>query len=208
MTFPHLVSCAWSWVLQPLEQRLTSGAATANEQAFIAAYGAELAAGLEHCRDFAASGGGANAEHLLQIAWEHFYGVLSQVALRPRRPPAFSGLLWPSLAFSGLLWPSLAFSGLLWPSLAFSGLLWPSPPSSSLAHSRPPRPCLTFVCLPVAGDLILPSRGLLSQLGHELQETGSLQLEQVSPKLMQAHHLELAVPGMYTSRYLTWHGMA
>ena len=123
MTFPHLVSCAWSWVLQPLEQRLTSGAATANEQAFIAAYGAELAAGLEHCRDFAASGGGANAEHLLQIAWEHFYGVLSQVALRPRRPPAFSGLLWPSLAFAGLLWPSLAFSGLPWPSLTFSSLL-------------------------------------------------------------------------------------
>ena len=32
---------------------------------------------------------------------------------------------------------------------------------------------------------------------HELQETKSLQLEQVSPKLLQAHQLELAVPGTY-----------
>ena len=36
---------------------------------------------------------------------------------------------------------------------------------------------------------------MLSQLGHELQETKSLQLEHVSPKLLRAHHLELAVPG-------------
>ena len=38
---------------------------------------------------------------------------------------------------------------------------------------------------------------VLSQLGHELQETKSLQLEHVSPKLLRAHHLELAVPGTY-----------
>ena len=38
---------------------------------------------------------------------------------------------------------------------------------------------------------------VLSQLGHELQDTKSLQLEQVAPKLLQARHLELAVPGTY-----------
>lgn len=62
-------------VLLPLEQRLTAGATTANEHAFIAAYGAELGAGLEHCREFANGG----EESVLQLAWEHFYGVLQQV---------------------------------------------------------------------------------------------------------------------------------
>lgn len=36
---------------------------------------------------------------------------------------------------------------------------------------------------------------VLRQLGRELQEVKTLQLEQVSPKLLQAENLELAVPG-------------
>ncbi|KAL1523775.1 hypothetical protein AB1Y20_018699 [Prymnesium parvum] len=38
---------------------------------------------------------------------------------------------------------------------------------------------------------------VLRQLGRELQEAKSLQLEQVSPQLLQANNLELAVPGTY-----------
>ena len=95
-------------VLQPLAQKLDEGALTANERAFVSAYGPDLSAALAHCREFSLGG----AESLLQAAWERFYAVLRQ-------------------------------------------------------------------------------------LGRELQETRSLQLEQVSPELLRAHHLELAVPGTY-----------
>ena len=44
-------------VLEPLAQKLDQGATTANEQAFVCAHGAELAAALEHCREFAAAAG-------------------------------------------------------------------------------------------------------------------------------------------------------
>ena len=63
-------------VLEPLEIRLASGASTANEHAFVAAYGAELSAGLEHCRAFALSG----VDEQLQMGWEHFHGVLSHLS--------------------------------------------------------------------------------------------------------------------------------
>ena len=94
-------------VLQPIAQKLEDGAQTANERAFVSAYGPDLSAALGHCREFSRGG----AESLLQAAWERFYSVLRQ-------------------------------------------------------------------------------------LGRELQESKSLQLEQVSPELLRAHHLELAVPGM------------
>jgi FKBP12-rapamycin complex-associated protein len=94
--------------IEPLHDRLEQGATTANEQAFVGAYGAELGAALGYCKEFKATGD----ESLLQLAWETFYGVLSQ-------------------------------------------------------------------------------------LGHELADTKSLQLEQVSPKLLRAHQFELAVPGTY-----------
>jgi|TARA_B100001094_G_scaffold267180_1_gene270375 FKBP12-rapamycin complex-associated protein len=40
---------------------------------------------------------------------------------------------------------------------------------------------------------------VLRALASELTETRSLQLEQVSPELLRAKHLELAVPGTYAA---------
>ena len=95
-------------VLLPLYRMLDHGANTANERAFVAAFGAELQTALAHCREFSRAG----RESELQCAWERFYAVLRQ-------------------------------------------------------------------------------------LGRELQEAKTLQLEQVSPQLLQARGLELAVPGTY-----------
>lgn len=95
-------------VLRPLYKKLEEGAATANEQAFVSAHGADLQAAFAHCREFVRTG----HEPKLQCAWEHFYTVLRQ-------------------------------------------------------------------------------------LGRALQEARTLQLQQVSPALLEALELELAVPGTY-----------
>ena len=62
-------------VLLPLYRTLEAGAVTANEQGFVAAYGAELQAALAHCREFSRTG----QEAMLQLAWERFYAVLKQL---------------------------------------------------------------------------------------------------------------------------------
>ena len=95
-------------VLLPLYRVLEAGAVTANEQGFVAAYGAELQAALAHCREFSRTG----QEAMLQLSWERFYAVLKQLA-------------------------------------------------------------------------------------RELQDSKTLQLSSVSPQLLQARGLELAVPGTY-----------
>ena len=63
-------------VLAPLYQRLEQGAATANEQAFVAAHGADLQRALSHCRDFTHTGNEAQ----LHEAWSRFYEVLRSLA--------------------------------------------------------------------------------------------------------------------------------
>ena len=63
-------------VLLPLYRVLEAGAVTANEQGFVAAYGAELQAALAHCREFSRTG----QEAVLQHAWESFYAVLKHLA--------------------------------------------------------------------------------------------------------------------------------
>ena len=104
---PHGIE-AMLGVLLPLYRMLEAGAVTANEQGFVAAYGAELQAALAHCREFSRTG----QEAMLQLSWERFYAVLKQLA-------------------------------------------------------------------------------------RELQDSKTLQLSSVSPQLLQAHGLELAVPGTY-----------
>ena len=54
---------------------MEQGAATANEQAFVLAHGADLQTALDHCRDFSSQGN----DGLLQLAWERFYTVLRQL---------------------------------------------------------------------------------------------------------------------------------
>ena len=66
---------AWG-VLLPLYRMLDAGAVTANEQAFVATYDAELQAALAHCREFSRTG----QEAMLQLSWERFYAVLKQLA--------------------------------------------------------------------------------------------------------------------------------